>query len=107
MPDVFPNNYLGPDKENYLSNDAFVLLERNLKRIKGKLRILIACGTQDAGHIVTIRDFHQDLLKHQVDHTYIEMEGLGHRRTEMIQRRRKIRFDYHVKSIRRASQLKE
>ncbi len=108
MPDVFPNNYLGPDKENYLNNDAFVLLERNLKRIKGRLRILIACGTQDVSHIVTIRDFHQELLKHKVDHTYIEMEGLGHRRTEMmIQRRRRIWFDYHVESVRRASQLKK
>ncbi|MBC8291118.1 MAG: hypothetical protein H8E37_12455 [Planctomycetes bacterium] len=107
MPDVFPNNYLGPDKENYLNNDAFVLLERNLARIKGRLRILIACGTQDTSHIVTIRDFHQALLKHKVDHTYIEMEGLGHRRTEMIKRRRKIWFDYHVESIRRASQIKE
>ena len=107
MPDVFPNSYLGPDRENYLSNDAFVLLEQNLDRIKGRLRIQIACGTQDGGHIATIRDFHQALLKHEVDHTYIEMEGLGHRRTEMIERRRKIWFDYHVESIRRASQLKE
>lgn len=107
MPDVYPNSYLGPDKENYLSNDAFVLLERNLDRIKGRLRIQIACGTKDGGHLPTIRDFHQALVKHDVDHTYIEMEGLGHRRTEMIDRRRKIWFDYHVESIRRAGQLNE
>lgn len=107
MPNVYPNNYLGPNRENYLNNDAFVLLERNLDRIKSRLRILIVCGTKDTGHIVTVRDFHGALLKHAVDHTYIELEGLGHRRTEMIERRRKVWFDYHVESLRRAGRSQQ
>ena len=102
-PHEYPNNYLGPDKENYLSNDVFVLLERNLDRINGKLRIQIACGTLDYGHLSTVRDFHQALVNRKVDHTYIELEGLAHRRTEMIQRLRPVWFDYHVESILRAT----
>lgn len=102
-PDEYPNNYLGPDRENYLNNDAFVLLKRNLKQIKGKLWIQIACGTRDSGHLPTVRDFHQALVEHDVDHTYIELEDLGHRRTEMIERLRPIWFDYHVESLRRAA----
>lgn len=102
-PEEYPNNYLGPDKENYLNNDAFVLLKRNLDQIRGKLRIQIACGTRDSGHLPTIRDFHNALMEQGVDHTYIELEGLGHRRTEMIERLKPIWFDYHVESLRRAN----
>ena len=103
MPDAYPNNYLGPDEENYVNNDAFLLLENNLSRISGKLRIQIACGTRDAGHIVTIRDFHRHLLENGVDHTYIELEGLAHNRTEIVERLKAIWFDYHVESLRRAA----
>ncbi len=103
LPDEYPNNYLGPDFQNYLDNDVYKLLEKNLDQIKGKLRIQIACGTQDGGHLPTVRDFHQALVKHGVDHTYIELEGLAHKRTEMIERLAPIWFDYHVESLRRAA----
>lgn len=55
------------------------------------------------GRLPTVRDFHQALVEHNVDHTYIELEGLAHRRTEMIERLRPIWFDYHVESLRRAA----
>lgn len=103
MPDVYPNNFLGPDIENYINNDVFKLLEKNKWKVKRGLRILIACGTRDGGHLPTVRDFHAALVEHNIDHTYIELEGLGHRRTEMIETLRPIWFDYHVESLRRAA----
>jgi len=104
QPDVYPNSYLGPDKQNYIDNDAFLLLKKNLDQIRGKLRIQIACGTKDDGHLPTVRDFHQALVKQDVDHTYIELEDLKHNRIEMIERLRPIWFDYHVESLRRAAE---
>ena len=70
------------------------------------MRILIACGTQDDTHIVTIRDFHQSLLEHGVDHTYLELEGLRHNRKEFLNRLSQILFDYHVESLRLAGSIK-
>lgn len=99
--------YLGPDREAYQENDAFLLLEKNLKTIKNSLRILMACGTKDGGHLPTIRDFHDHLVEHKVDHTYIELEGLAHKRTEMIERMKPIWFDYHVESLRLAASESE
>lgn len=101
-PNEYPNNYLGPKRENYVNNDAYLLLAKNLKKIRGRLRIQIACGTRDAGHIHTVREFHQALLKHKVDHTYLELEGLAHSKKKMIGRLRAVWFDYHVESLRRA-----
>ncbi len=95
--------YLGPDRANYEANDAFLLLEKNLEKIRGRLRIQIACGTRDGGHLPTIRNFHQHLVAHDVDHTYLELEDLGHQRTLMIERLEPIWFDYHVESLRRAA----
>ncbi len=103
MPDVYPNNFLGPDIQNYIDNDVFKLLEKNKWKVKRGLRILIACGTKDGGHLPTVRDFHAALVEHNIDHTYIELEGLGHRRTEMLKTLRPIWFDYHVESLRRAA----
>jgi len=100
------SGYLGPDRQNYLDNDAFLLAEKNRAGIVGGLRILIACGTKDGGHLPTVRDFHQHLVELKIDHTYIELENLGHRRTEMIERLRPIWFDYHVESMRLASEKK-
>lgn len=104
-PQVYPNSYLGPDRQNYIDNDAYLLLEKNLDRIKGRLRIQIACGTLDDGHLPTLRDFHGHLVQHGVDHTYIELEGLGHQRTRMLARLAPIWFDYHVESLRRSGAL--
>ena len=102
-PDTYPNNYLGPDQQAYIDNDAFELLKQNLADIRGKLRIQMWCGTQDAGHLSTIRDFHQALLAAGVDHTYLEIEGLGHAKGPIIDRYREIWFDYHVESLRQAA----
>ncbi len=99
-PDAYPGFYLGPDKQNYIDNDVFLLLEKNLAAIK-RMRIQIWCGTADDGHLPTVRDYHQALVKHGVDHTYMEIEGLEHKRTEMIARYEAIWFDYHVESLRR------
>ena len=103
-PGTYPNYYLGPDKQNYIDNDAFLLLEKNLEQIK-RVRILIACGTQDDSHIVTIRDFHQALLDNGVDHTYWELEGLRHERSKFIELLSPILYDYHVESMRLAGVL--
>ena len=102
-PDTYPNNYLGPDKQEYIDNDAFELLRKNLGDIKGKLRIQLWCGTQDMGHLATIREFHQALLAAGVDHTYLEIEGQGHRKKPMIDLYRDVWFDYHVHSLRQAA----
>ncbi len=102
-PELFPNNYLGTDFQNYLNNDAFKLLEKNAAQIRGKLRIQILCGTQDSGHLPTIRDFHAALLANQIDHTYLELEGLDHDRRATIKLLESIWFDYHVESLRRAA----
>ncbi|MDA0346333.1 MAG: alpha/beta hydrolase-fold protein [Verrucomicrobia bacterium] len=104
-PNVYPNYYLGPNKQAYINDDAYLLLEKNLEQIK-KMRILIACGTLDDGHIVTIRDFHQALLDNGVDHTYWEMEGLKHERSRFIKILSPILYDYHVESLRLAGSLK-
>jgi endo-1,4-beta-xylanase len=96
--------YLGPDKQRYIDNDAYLLLKKNLDAIK-KMRIQIWCGTQDPQHIVTVREFHQALLAAGVDHTYLEIEGLAHNLKEMVARYRNIWFDYHVESFRRAGSL--
>lgn len=99
--------YLGPDRANYEANDAFSLLEKNLQKIKKGLRIQIACGTKDGGHLPTVRNFHAHLVEYGVDHTYIELEDLGHRRTEMIKRLEPIWFNYHFESLRRAAEKKK
>ncbi len=99
----WPTNYLGTDPVRLADNDSFQLLEKNLDQIRGKLRIQVACGTQDASHIATVREFHQALLKHGVNHTYLEIEGLGHNQKQMIGLYKPVWFDYHVDSLRRAA----
>lgn len=94
---------LGASRDNWEKDDVYAVTSKNAKRIKKSVRIQIACGTKDGGHLKTIRDFHQHLVELAIDHTYIELEGLGHKRTEMIALMRPIWFDYHVESIRRAA----
>jgi hypothetical protein len=101
----YPNNYLGNDRSRYIDNDTFLLLKKNVDRIRGKLRIQVACGTKDNGHLKTVREFHEALLAAGVDHTYWEIEGLAHDRTKMLNLYRPIWFDYHVESFRRAGSL--
>lgn len=94
---------LGESRENWEKDDVYAVATKNVKRIKKSLRIQIACGTKDGGHLKTIRDFHQHLIELGIDHTYIELEGLGHKRTEMIALMKPVWFDYHVESMRRAT----
>ncbi len=81
----------------------YAITKKNAAEIKKNVRIQIACGTKDGGHIKTVRDFHQHLLTLGIDHTYIEIEGLAHKRNEMIALLRPVWFNYHVESIKRAS----
>jgi endo-1,4-beta-xylanase len=101
--DKWPVVYLGTDPDKLAANDSFVLLEKNLANIKGRLCIQIACGTKDGEHLPTVRDFHQALVKHGVDHTYLEIEGLAHNQKQMIETFKPVWFDYHVESLRRAT----
>lgn len=94
---------LGADRANWEEDDVYAVCEKNAKRIQANLRIQIACGTKDGGHLTTVRDFHQHLLKLNIDHTYLEIEGMGHKRNEMIALLKPIWFDYHVESMRRAT----
>ena len=103
-PDTYPNSYLGPDRQNYVDNDAYELLTKHLSEIKGRLRIQLWCGTRDTDHLLTIRDFHQALLAAGVDHTYMEIEGQGHNKNQMIDMYRDVWFNFHVESLRRAEQ---
>ena len=104
-PDVYPYNHLGPDKQNSIDNDPYLLLQKNLDKIKGKMRIQIFCGTQDVKHLATIREFHATLQNAEIDHTYMEIEGIAHDLDAMIQRYRGSWFDYHVESLRRSGAL--
>lgn len=101
-PETRKNLLLGEDRANWEEDDVYALCEKNKARIKANLRIQIACGTKDGGHLKTVRDFHQHLVKLNIDHTYIEIEGLAHKRNEMIALLKPIWFDYHVESMRRA-----
>ena len=103
-PDAYPGFYLGPNRQSYIDNDVYLLIEKNLAAIK-TMRIQIWCGAQDPGHIKTVRDYHQKLLEHGVDHTYLEIEGLAHERAKMIALYEAIWFDYHVESLRRAGSV--
>jgi endo-1,4-beta-xylanase len=97
--------YLGPDKQRYIDDDAYLLLKKNLDKIKGRMRIQIWCGTKDPQHLGTVREFHQALLEAGVDHTYMEIEGLAQDRKGMVTQFSRIWFDYHVESFRRSGAL--
>jgi len=94
---------LGEDRANWEKDDVYAVTQKNAGRIKAGLRIQIACGTKDGGHLPTIRDFHQHLVELNIDHTYIELEGLGHKRTQMIELLKPVWFNYHVESMRLAT----
>ena len=91
---------LGEDRAKWEADDVYAVTKKKLERIKTNVRIQIACGTKDDGHIHTVRDYHEHLKQFGVDHTYIEIEGLMHQPKEMIARLKPIWFDYHVESMR-------
>ncbi|MFM8469875.1 MAG: alpha/beta hydrolase [Limisphaerales bacterium] len=101
-PSEWPVNYLGTDVAHLLANDPFANLTKNLTAIKANLRIQVACGTADDGHLPTVREYHAALTKAGVEHTYWEVEGLGHNQRKMIEGRRATWFDFHVESLRQA-----
>ena len=106
-PSIYPNNYLGPNKQNYVENDAYELLKQNANQIRNNIRIQIWCGSQDLSHLTTIRDFHQALIEENIDHTYLEIEGLGHKKKPILDKYRNIWFDYHVESLSQAGAQNE
>lgn len=103
-PDKFPNTVYGDDRARYVENDPFELLKKNLEQIRGRMRIQIMCGTADRTHLPTVRECHQALLDAGVDHTYIEVEGIGHDLDKLIDLYKPVWFDYHVESLRRAEE---
>jgi endo-1,4-beta-xylanase len=114
--DKFPWVMLGGDRARYVDNDPFELLQKNLERIRGKLRIQIMCGTADTTHLPSVREFHQALVECAVDHTYIEVDQdyeafrTGkkiHDQARLLGQFKAIWFDYHVESIRRAAEAAE
>ncbi|MEO2013579.1 MAG: hypothetical protein ABGZ53_04335 [Fuerstiella sp.] len=70
-PETRSNLLLGADRSNWEADDVYELTRKNVNRIKANLRIQIACGTKDFGHIKTVRDFHAHLQTLGIDHTYI------------------------------------
>lgn len=102
-PDIYPNNYLGPDRARYEENDVYALIKKNAAAIKSGVRILITCGTRDDGHLPTVRDYHAALLAAGIDHTYLEVEGLAHEHDKLVTMYRTTWFDYHAESFRRAA----
>lgn len=101
-PNEWPVNYLGTDPAHLLANDPFANLMKNLAAIKAGLRIQVACGTADDGHLPTVREYHAALTKAGVEHTYWEVEGLDHNQRKMIEGRRDTWFDFHIESLRKA-----
>lgn len=39
-PGEYPNNYLEPEKQNFIDNDALKLVEKNIAQISGEVRIV-------------------------------------------------------------------
>lgn len=97
---------LGSDRTRWENNDVYRVTSRNADRIRGRVRIRIVCGTKDP-HLSSLRDFHQHLSQLKLDHTYIELEGLAHDRTKMIDTLRSGWFDYHVESLKLAQRVVE
>jgi len=111
--DKFPYTMLGPEQSRYPENDPFELLKKNLERIRGRMRIMILCGTADTTHLPTVREFHQALVEAGVDHTYVEVDQdyeafrtkkKIHDQEKLIGLFKPIWFDYHVESLRRAAE---
>ncbi len=98
---------LGENRETWEADDVYAITQKNTDAIKRNVRIKIACGTADNGHLETIRDFHQHLIQLGVDHTYLEIEQLGHKRSKMMSTFESTWFDYHVKSLQLASQSEQ
>ena len=96
---------LGADRSVWEADDVYRNCTKNADAIKKHLRIRIACGTKDGGHLPTVRDFHQHLVDLGIDHSYTELEGLAHKRSEMMRQMEPLWFTYHVESLRRSGAI--
>lgn len=95
-----PNAYLGDDPQRLKDDDAFLNLTKNIDYIKANMRIQVACGTADDGHLKTVREYHAALTAAGMPHSYFEVEGLDHNQKTMIDGRRGTWFDFHIESLR-------
>jgi enterochelin esterase-like enzyme len=96
-----PNAYLGDDVERLRANDSYLNLLKNADYIRQNMRIQVACGTADSGHIKTVREYHAALTAANIPHEYFEVEGLDHNQKKMIDGRRDTWFDFHIESLKR------
>ncbi len=94
-----PNEYLGNDATRLEANDPYLNLKKNLTYIRERLRIQVACGTQDPDHLVTVREYHAALTELGAPHDYFEVEGLDHNQKSMINGRKDDWFRFHVDSL--------
>ncbi len=74
----YSKKYLGEDVANWDANDSFALVNKNLDKIKGRLAIKLMCGTADPDHLAATRDFHQELTKLGIAHSYTEVPDMAH-----------------------------
>ena len=50
-----------------------------------------------------MREYHTALLATNIDHTYLEVEGLAHEHNKLVNLYRTTWFDYHTESFRRTT----
>ena len=74
----YSQKYLGDEVANWDANDSFALVNKHVDRIKGRLAIKLMCGTADIDHLTATRDFHQELNKLGIEHSYTEIPEMGH-----------------------------
>lgn len=92
--------YLGDDRDQWVDDDAFVNAAKHKAVIKKSMQIQIACGTKDGGHLPTVRNFHDHLLDLGIDHTYIELKGLAHKKSQMMKMLGTMVHSHHVATLR-------
>ncbi len=98
-PDERGGLLLGDERSVWEANDVYAVTRANRDKINDLVRIQILCGTKDGGHIQTIRDFHDLLLELDIDHTYLELDGLVHNRVAVMRRLAPLWFDHHVRAM--------
>lgn len=97
-----PNPYLGDDASKLADNDSYRNLLKNADYIRQHMRIQVACGTDDPGHLPTVREFHAALTNANVPHQYFEVDGLDHNQKKMIDGRKETWFDFQIESLKNA-----
>lgn len=98
--------YLGDDVANWNANDSFALVNKNVDRIRGRLAIKLMCGTVDPEHLAATRDFHRELSKLGIEHSYTEVPDMGHTPDAMRKSYADTWFTQHVAAMRAAGGAK-